>query len=227
MTYGEDVTPAPSIRISSTSHRIIVIAESRLEVSVDGDAQVVAEGSRTTVDDVESKLVVRVPEGTDIVVGSTSGRIWVEGRIGDVAVTTESGRVRVHDAASVDVRTNSSRVQVDRVASDCRVRTRSGRVQVRHCGGRADLATKSGRIQLRAGGGPVTAHCTSGRIEVSLLAARDVRAETVTGRIVVSLPAGVRPYELEQQAHLAPTPEGYDCTVIARSVSGRVTVDSQ
>ncbi|MCP3988759.1 MAG: DUF4097 family beta strand repeat protein [Actinomycetia bacterium] len=227
MAYVEDVAVVPSIRISSTSHRIIVIAENRVQVSVDGDAQVVSEGPRTTVQDVEGRLVVRVPEGTDIVVGSTSGQIRVEGPIGDVAVTTESGRVRVQDAASVDVRTNSSRVQINRVASDCRVRTRSGRVQVHHCGGRADLATKSGRIQLRAGDGPVIAHCTSGRIRVSLLSAHDVKAETVTGRIAVSLPVGVRPYELEQQALPAATPEGYDCTVIARSVSGRVTIDSR
>ena len=63
---------------------------------------------------------VRVPEGTDLVVGATSGRVTIEGRVGSVSAVTTSGRVSIADAGSVDVRTKSGRIDVGRTMSTCR-----------------------------------------------------------------------------------------------------------
>lgn len=199
-----------AVRISTTSNRVVVVAEDRPDVTVDGAARVAEAGGVTTIDQVRGRLSVRVPLGTDVVVGSASARVEVRGAAGDVAVTSESGRVSVEQARTVDVRSSSGRIEVGRVAGECRLRSISGRVQVERCGG-ADASTTSGRVVLRGVDGPVRAHCVSGRIEVVLESAHDVDAETVSGRISVSLPPGVRG-------------DGSDCICRARSVSGRIAV---
>ena len=65
-----------------------------------------------TVETSSSAVEVRVPEGTDLVIGTTSGKVTVEGRVGAVAVVTSSGRVSIDHARSVDARTKSGRVHV-------------------------------------------------------------------------------------------------------------------
>jgi DUF4097 and DUF4098 domain-containing protein YvlB len=84
----------------------------------------------------------------------------------------------------------------------------------------------SGRISLDVGEGPVHAHCVSGRIDVTVNSAQDVDAETVSGRISVRLPAGVRPQIVERRDDAQPESDQYDCVVTARSVNGRVDVVS-
>lgn len=212
------------MRISSTDHRVEVVAEERGDVAVEGRAHVAKTGATWTVDRVRGRVTVRMPIGSDVVVGTTSGRVEVRGRAGDVAVVTESGRIEIEHARSVDARSDSSRVEVGRVDGTCRVRSVAGRVAVRSCGD-ADVATRSGRIELPDVHGTVRSHCVSGRIEVGLASAHDVDAETVSGRVSVSLPAGVR-------AHRPDIDDGSlavdaDCTILARSVSGRVEVSSQ
>ncbi len=104
----------------------------------------------------------------------------------------------------------------------CRVLTKSGRVEIGRCG-TAHLTASSGKITVDAASGPVHAHCVSGRVDVTMASAQDVDAETVSGRITVRLPPGVRPWVVRRDdADLAP--ERYDCVVTARSVSGRVDV---
>lgn len=56
-----------------------------------------------------------------------------------------------------------------------------------------------------------------------MVTAQDVDAETVSGRITVRLPHGVRPWVV-QRSDVDLGPEQHDCVVTARSVSGRVDV---
>ena len=203
-----------------------VVAEDRSDVAVNGKARVSSDVEPTTIDSIESRIVIRIPERTDLVIGATSARVEIEGRVGDVAVVTDSGSVTVEHADSIDARTNSGRIDVKRVENDCCVRTTSARVEVGGCGN-ADVATESGRIALKGVNGSVRAHCVSGRVEVEMESAHDVEAETVSGRIDVSLPPGVQVHRPSGPADDAPVPDGCDCTVNARSVSGRVNVRSR
>ena len=203
-----------------------IVAEDRADTAVDGDATVSNDRGPTTIDSIRGPIVVRVPEGTDLVIGTTAARVDVEGRVGNVAVVTESGRVVVEHAESLDARTNSGRVLVDRVVNDCCVRTTSARVEVGGCGD-ADVATDSGRVVLKGVNGSVRAHCVSGRIDVEMDSAHDIDAETVSGRVNVSLPRGARAHQPTDPTDTAPVPDGCDCTVNARSVSGRVDVSSR
>ncbi len=218
--------PAPvevlSVRISTRSGAVHILAESgRHEVL--SSTGPIATGRPVTIDGGSSKVEVRVPVGTDLVVGTTSGRITIEGRVGAVSALTKSGRIDVEHAESVDARTAAGRVVVGRVDGECRVVAASARVEIGHCGG-ADVTTRSGRIIVKDATGSVRAHCTSGRIDVELAGAHDVVADTVSGRVAVVLPAGVEAFVARSPEDARTTTATHDCVVVARSVSGRVTV---
>lgn len=214
------------VRISSNSNRVTVVAERRSDVEVDGRADVVRDGPLTTVISVAGKLVIRVPEGSDLTIGTSSGRVDVQGLVGNVAIATESGRITVEHAASVDARTTSARIAIGTCSANCRLRSTSGAITVESCCD-ADVATDSGRIDLDDVNGSVHAHCVSGRIDVGLASANDVNAETVSGRIDVSLPAGVRARQTTSSQPLAADSDEADCTIYAHSVNGRVAVTSR
>ena len=226
--YGRHMpstVPRP-VRISAGSNRVDVVAKRNTEFSLDGSAEVTDADGRITVGDVRSRLAVNVPVGTDVVIGTTSGRVQVKGPVGHLAVVTESGKVEVESAAAVDIRTASSRVEVGEVAGVCRIRSTSGKVEVESCGD-ADVAGRSGRIELQRVDGEVEAHSVSGRIELSMSSANDIHAETVTGKIEVSLPKGTVPFRPSDSEHGALRPPGADCTVFARSTTGKVVVTAR
>ena len=198
--------PAGPVQITSPKERIRVKAEMRDDVLIAGDARVVDDSGGTTIDSVKSALTVYVPEGILVMVASKSAEVEIQGPLGSILVTTTSGQVGVEAAAS------------------CRIKTKSGHVRLVGCGD-VDLATTSGRIELEAGSGPVRARSVSGYIAIALDSAHDVDVETVSGMIAVSLPHGARAHR-----SLAPgveAPEGYDCTVSTRTVSGRVDVTTR
>lgn len=226
--YGRGMpSDAPTVvRISASHNRVEVIAKKGATFRLEGSAEVSEAGGQITVSNVHSRLRVHVPADSDLVIGTTSGRIEVTGRVGHLAIVTESGRVEVDAAASIDIRTESSRVALGDVAGVCRIRSGSGRVEVKSCG-RADIAGDRGRIELHNVDGEVDAHSVSGRIELSMASANDVRAETVTGRIEVSLPKGTVAYQPIDVSDRTLRPPGCDCTVIARSTSGKVVVEAR
>lgn len=212
------------VRIASTG-RVDVAAEERDEVEVRGDADVTLAGNTTTITAGSGRLSIKVPVGVDLVIGSTSGRVAVAGHVGELSVVTESGRVVIEQAQSADVRSKSGRVDIGQSDGDCRVRSQSGKVSVASCQ-RANVATESGSISLRDVSGEVRAHCTSGRIDIEMATANDIDAETVTGRITVSFPSEIRAFHTEIAAD-QPAPSNADCTVFARSVTGRVDVGNR
>lgn len=218
-------TPTTAVRIFSETHRVRVIAEERRDVDVEGLARVRRDVGSTTIDDVRGRLTVRLPAGTDVAIGATSGRVRIEGPVGGASVVAGTGSVKVDQARSLDVRAGSGRVEVGDVEGDCHVRIGSGRVVVDRCGS-ADVAGDSGRIEVREAFGPVHAHCVSGRVDVNMMAAADVDAETVSGAVNVFLPPGVTSIAPED-AEDTPLETGECCVVSARSVRGRVTVDSR
>lgn len=216
--------PAPSsvLRVSSPQHRVEIVAETRSDIAIDGSAEIDRSGNVVTVD-ATGRLDIRVPTGTDVHVGTDTARVEIDGNVGVASVLTRTGRVGIGAAETVDVRTESGRVEVELAAGDVCIRSTSGRVSVGTCGS-ADLATETGQIEVSEAHGDVRAHCTSGRIEVELAEAADVTAESVTGRVAVRLPAGTRVFRSDNES--TPRPAEYDCTVVARSVSGRIIVSS-
>lgn len=228
------------VRIAARSDRVVVRAETRDDVVVDGPAEV-RESDDEVVVDADGAVTVRVPEGSAIVIGAMSGRVDTHGRLGNVRIVGQSGRVVVESADEVDVRTSSGRVDVGEVGGMCTARTESARIQVATCGSAA-VSTKSGRIDVRGARGPVHAHCVSGRVSVTMERAADVVADSVSGRVSVSFPAGVRYRRIDTWpadaigdalgSGIEASDEGtgsgsHDCTVAACSVSGGVEVTTR
>lgn len=223
MSVSSEVENIGSVRIAAGSGRVRVIAGDH-DFSVDGEAQVRIDGRRATVESTQ-RLTVYVPEDTDLVIGVSSGRVDIEGVVGAVAVTSESGRVTIDHASTVDARTTSGRVQVGCCDGECRIMSNSARVTVDHCGA-ADVSTTSGRIDLHDADGLVRAHCVSGRIDIEMDGAHDADAETVSGRVKITYPPDVQ-FERDDGGAADPSSHGATCRVRARSVSGRVSVSNR
>lgn len=223
MTISSEIERIDVVRIAAGSGRVRVIAGDHA-FRVDGEAEVRIDGRQATVETTR-RVTVYLPTGTDIVVGATSGRVDVQGAAGVVAVASESGSVTIDRAEAVDVRTTSGRVTVGRCQGECRVASSSARVTVDHCGA-ADVSTTSGRIDVRDAEGLVRAHCVSGRIEIEMDGPHDAEAETVSGRVQITYPPGVR-FRQSDQGGAEPAESDVACTVRARSVSGRVSVSNR
>jgi DUF4097 and DUF4098 domain-containing protein YvlB len=215
-----------SLRVSSDSGRVAVVAEDRPDVLVD-------RGVVATADDDPRRLQVaggsgvdvRVPLGTDVVVGAGSGRVQLKGPLGSVSVTADSGRVDIERAERVDVRVSSGRIDIGHCDGPCRVISKSGRATI-GTSGATDVMVVSGAIVAHRVGGPAQLKTTSGRIDVTMSGAFDVEAESVSGRIRITVPPDVHPdvaHSSSGRTSVGVEP-GSDVTIRARSVSGRLEI---
>lgn len=240
---GIEGGPAPrrAVRLSSRSGRIEVVAEDRGDVLVErghpDDLDGEEEPGGSAVEDPEAPLTVssrseplrvRVPEGTDVVVGSVSGRVALRGRLGSVAVTTASGRISVDSADQVGARSISGRIEVAECRGETRIDSVSGRVAVGRTGS-VKVSTKTGRVTVGATGGPVRVRSVVGRITITIDDGGpiDARLETVSGRIEVELPPGVAPrqrFAARTGSIRSAVPEGGEGEIAARTISGAIRV---
>ena len=103
------------VRVTASSGKIRITTEARGDVVVDR-GQDHPLGGVLEVSGSDDGVVMRVPTGTDLVVGSHSGAVELSGSFGELRVTTRSGRVEIEACGSLDVRTVSGRVTVGAVA---------------------------------------------------------------------------------------------------------------
>jgi DUF4097 and DUF4098 domain-containing protein YvlB len=218
-----------SVRVSSRSGRVDVVAEPREGVAAykGGHAMAVDDDGAITVSSRSSALVVRVPEGTDVVVGTISGRITIIGRLGKVAATTVSARISVESAERVDARSISGRVTVEECSGEVRIDAVSGRAQVRSAGG-VFLSTASGRISVGEVRGKVRARAVSGRIEITVTESPlDVKVESVSGRIALTAPRAAAPRQhlmTKRGSITSELDQGDDGEIHARTHSGSIRI---
>lgn len=156
--------PPTRLAVASRSGAVVVVAAGRTFDVDQGRALVLPDGTVQVEADAGENVRVRCAAGTHVTVGTASGRVTLEGRFGDVRVTSQSGRVDVGHAESVEARTASGNVQVDRCDGVCRVVTSSGKVAIGH----------AGRVELSS---------TNGRLEATTVDEAEVR--TVSGRVLV------------------------------------------
>jgi len=154
-------------------------------------------------------LVLRTPTGSDVVVGTISGNVKLQGQLGAVRVTTVSGSIEVDRAEALDARSVAGNIDVDRCSGQCR------------------LQTISGLIKLGETAGSVSAQSASGKIEVDMRSAGDVKVRTMSGPVRVAVPRGVRPSTSLRSLSGRPRSEceeGNDCEIRVQSLSGRIEV---
>ncbi len=214
------------VRITASSGTIDVTAEPRGDVFIE-QGQEHPMGGVLEVKGTSAGVIMRVPIGTDLVVGSHSGTVRLRGDLGEVRVTTRSGNTEVESCTAIDVRSVSGRIDVGTITGEGRIKTASGRVTVARAAGPLNVATVSGRIEVQDAGGPVRANSVKGKVDVGMTRAADARADSVSGAVTISLPPGVAPKSSLVSVSgkcSCEVDEGEDCCITGRSVSGRIRV---
>lgn len=158
----------------------------RLDMTTHGGAILVedsaVDGSVTTHG---GNVVLRAVRGA-IDVSSLGGNVTFEDSRPDTAATCRPVRI---STLGGDVRAPDAPCGID-------VETLGGNVRIDHAGGHVDAKTLGGNIVLGAVDGRVTATTAGGDIRVTMvgdvaIGRRDVRLDSASGEIVLSLPAGI------------------------------------
>jgi DUF4097 and DUF4098 domain-containing protein YvlB len=147
------------------------------------------------------------PAGTDVLIGTASGSVELAGDLGDVRVTTRSGRIKIERAQRVDLRTASGTIEIGECIGTCRVVTRSSGVHVGKAG-QLDVAGMSGRVKVDDVADAVV-RTMSGKVGLSTGNDGRVEVRTMSGSVEVEVPRGRRP------------------ATRLRSMSGRVRCDAE
>lgn len=216
------------LRISNTSGRIEVVAEDRDGVVVERGGRVAAADGQVVEirpNQPSAAVTVRCPIGTDVKVGTTSGAVQLAGRLGSVAVTSVSGRIRVDAAAEADLRTTSGTVEIGECAGHCRASTKNGAVAV-GVASSVEVATVSGSVRIGRVSGAVDVRTVSGKVVLAADGQGRIGARTLSGSISIRLPPGVRPDVHASDARWVQCrcAEGEDVTIDVTSLSGKVEI---
>jgi DUF4097 and DUF4098 domain-containing protein YvlB len=230
-TKRVDLPVAVALRLQSRSGTVAVIAEARDDVEAETDAvnAFFDDDGRSLV--IRSArggsrpLTVRCPVGTDLVIGTQSGGVTLEGDLGVVRVTTMSGSIDIESAEELDVRTMSGSIAVGVCRGRCRLNAISGRVSV----GAADdtqASTVSGSIKLERVSGEVRARSVSGTIEMRTTGDSPIAVKTVSGKVHIVLPPGTEPHTVFRTGGhvLCDFQRGSDCRIECASLSGSIEV---
>lgn len=222
-----DATSDPgvmTVEVATRSGRVEIWARpvARPEV-LDGDATVDASGR--VLGKGSGRVKLACPEGSEVIVGTTSGRVECHGRLGRVAVTNTSGRVTIEHASEIEVRTTSGRLSVGRCDGLARVVVTSGAVEIDQADA-LDATTSSGRVTVGQVG-DATVRVATGRVELGLTRAGTVDVRTQTGRVALTVPGGVHPsLQLSTRSGRVEceVEGGTDGSVSVETGSGRITV---
>ncbi|HEY5173654.1 MAG TPA: DUF4097 family beta strand repeat-containing protein [Acidimicrobiia bacterium] len=214
-------TRSGNVRVQTAEGAALSVEGGTIEARDDGTVHVRRAPSAGVIE-------VRCAPGTDVTVGTASGKVELFGALGAVRVATVSGAIRVVDATRVDVRTKSGRIDIGSCAGECRIMTKSSKVHVGSAG-RATVAAVSGLVLLeRVGGAEVKT--ISGKVLLAL--APDpgrVSVHTVSGKVEVTVPAETRPAtrlrSISGRIECECTP-GDDFEIAVASVSGAIRVSS-
>ena len=226
-----DLPVAATLRLQSRSGRVTVVAEPRDDVEAETDAlEAFQEDDGRTLLVRSSRggskpLIVRCPIETDVVVGTQSGPVKLEGRLGVVHITTMSGSIDVESAEDLDLRTMSGGLTVGVCRGKCRLSAVSGGVRIGETDSAA-VGTVSGGIRLERARGPVRARTVSGSIEMGASGDSPIAVKTVSGRVHITLPAGTEPatFFKTRGRVVCEFPRGDDCRIEAASLSGSIEI---
>jgi DUF4097 and DUF4098 domain-containing protein YvlB len=222
----QDALVAERVRVTVNSGDVVVIGEPRDGIDVDGGRTEAAAGE-IVVKGGSDDCTVRVPSGTDVVVGSNSGDVTLEGLLGAVSVTTVSASVAAEDVGSIDARTISGRLEVEESRGPVRLKTKSAPVHVGRAAGDVRVASLSGRVEVEEAQGSVSVKTVSAPVELHATGRAPVRAETVSGTITITVPTGTRPAVRQKSLsgkRRVDVAAGTDLEITTKSVSGSTTI---
>ncbi|MHB8376955.1 MAG: DUF4097 family beta strand repeat-containing protein [Dehalococcoidia bacterium] len=222
---------AVSLRVQSRSGRVHVIAEPRDDVEAQGERVETTEADGAAALQIRAgrgagAITVRCPAGTDVVVGTHSGDVRLEGRFGDVSVTTMSGKIVLDAADQADLRTMSADITIGSCAGGCRAGSVSGAISGGRAGS-ATVSTMSGAIRFDHVSGEFRARSIGGSVEAACGGEGAIKVKTVSGKVRIALPEGTAPDMCCKSVGgrvVCDLPAGADCRIDAVSISGSIQV---
>ncbi len=181
------------VHITTRSGKVRVVAAAGAELSADGGVIERHDDGSVHIrrDPSASTIEVRVGPGTDVTVGTASGKVELSGPLGAVRIASVSGRIRVEEAQSIDVRSKSGKIDIGTCAAACRIMTKSSAVHVRHAD-RVTVAAVSGVVLLEhVGGAEVKA--VSGKVLIGSTGGQRIAVHSVSGKVEIRVPDTARP----------------------------------
>jgi len=220
----------PTLRVSTRSGSVRVIAEDRDDIKVVGastETSDTSDASMVTATGQFDRVTARVPFGTILLIGTKSGSVRVTGRTGRTVVNTLSGKVTIDSASEVDVRVTSGRVRIDECSGACFLRCTSGSVEIGSAGS-VDIHAKAGSVSVSEAAGDAVVRTVSGRVRLNMSGSHDADVETISGSVKITLPPRTR-VALDAENSFGrvvnKTEPGDDSKIRARAVAGRITID--
>jgi DUF4097 and DUF4098 domain-containing protein YvlB len=141
------------------------------------------------------RVTARVPIDSTFQCNVASADAILAGRWAQGAANSASGDVEIGAViGNLTVNTASGDVRVQAVGHDMNVRSASGDVEVGSVGGDASLNSTSGDLSLHDTGGSASARTASGDIQLLRARRGEVRAQTASGDVSVSVLPGTGVY---------------------------------
>jgi Putative adhesin len=143
-----------------------------------------------------AKFVLHVPNHVELSnITSSNGAIKIEDIEGHSHLRTSNGGIHVMGLkGSLDAETSNGAVDISDVAGNAVIRTSNGSIHAEVKKGNFDAHTTNGSITARlleADDRPVRLQSSNGHIEVTMDAAREVRADTSNSSITVRMPGSI------------------------------------
>jgi DUF4097 and DUF4098 domain-containing protein YvlB len=177
-------TRSGKVRVSAAPGATLAVEGGIIEVATDGTTHVIGARGADRID-------ITCASGTDVIIGTVSGSVELDGALGSASVNTITGKIHVERARRVDARTKSGRVEIEECDEDCRVVVVSSRVKI----------GKAVKVAIAGVSGRISAHdvesvdvkTVSGKVDVGSSGAPHVSVRTVSGQVEVQVPGDARP----------------------------------
>jgi DUF4097 and DUF4098 domain-containing protein YvlB len=179
-------------------------------------------------------LTVSVPPMTDVEVGTASGDVDIDPRLGRLDVTTVSGEVHFESVQRLHARTTSGGIRGNRVEGEATCVTTSGDIKVSEIIDRADFSTRSGSVVIGKCSGTLSCATLSGNIRIEELSGPAARIKSMSGGVRLGIPPRTR---LELDANTlsgkvtlptpnpSPEPPEREVGIKVRLVSGNLKIE--
>ncbi len=130
-------------------------------------------------------VTVTVPAGSSVNATGQMTQVRCEGALGEVAVKTSMGAIRVDSCTTLQAKSGHGDVTVAVVAGDASATTGSGRITLGEVGGSAKVWNSNGDSEIDVAHGPVVVKSPNGGARIRRAAGGSVQVKAAVGTIVV------------------------------------------
>lgn len=159
-------------------------------VEQSGDTVVVAFERSGFMAGGRATVRISTPPGAHLKAETAAASLSARVELGEVAVSTASGDVRLQSVGSLTVKTASGDVVVAHIGGDLAAKSASGEIEAGMITGSAAITTASGDVDIEQVEGDFAANSASGDIRVKNYLGEDLEVRTMSGDITFGVPSG-------------------------------------